>query len=189
MDEGRLQFTIYTLVKRCSLLIILIAHIFESKTKCNPSYLPCFTYNCCYINDQFFFIPPCYNLQLQVHVLIHNTEFYLIFCLFKCHVSIIPIYSCMENRNLKEFSKTLSCAIFLCVITYTGTAAFGYFTFGELVTTDILLSYDPDPEVLIAVIFIAMKTYTTYPILLFCGRYIYLTYTVVSPLLIRTDFR
>ena len=76
----------------------------------------------------------------------------------------------MENRNLKEFSKTLSCAMFLCVITYTGTAAFGYFTFGELVTTDILLSYKPDPEVIVAVIFIAMKTYTTYPILLFCGR-------------------
>ena len=89
---------------------------------------------------------------------------------YQCHVSIIPIYSCMENRNLKEFSKTLSCAMFLCVITYTGTAAFGYFTFGELVTTDILLSYKPDPEVIVAVIFIAMKTYTTYPILLFCGR-------------------
>jgi amino acid permease len=72
----------------------------------------------------------------------------------------------MENRNLKEFSKTLSCAMFLCVITYTGTAAFGYYTFGELVTTDILLSYKPDPEIVVAVIFIAMKTYTTYPIVL-----------------------
>jgi sodium-coupled neutral amino acid transporter 7/8 len=86
----------------------------------------------------------------------------------------------MENRNLKEFSKTLSCAMFLCVITYTGTAAFGYFTFGELVTTDILLSYKPDPEVVVAVIFIAMKTYTTYPILLFCGRYIFNIYMYSS---------
>ena len=88
----------------------------------------------------------------------------------------------MENRNLKEFSKTLSCAMFLCVITYTGTAAFGYFTFGELVTTDILLSYEPDPEVVVAVIFIAMKTYTTYPILLFCGRYIFNIYSSLPSL-------
>ncbi|XP_060563869.1 sodium-coupled neutral amino acid transporter 7-like [Ruditapes philippinarum] len=89
---------------------------------------------------------------------------------YQCHVSIIPIYSCMEPRNLKQFSKTVSVAMFLCVATYTGTAAFGYLTFGDLITTDILLSYDPDPAVIIAVILIAVKTYTTYPILLFCGR-------------------
>jgi sodium-coupled neutral amino acid transporter 7/8 len=77
----------------------------------------------------------------------------------------------MEPRNLKQFSKTVSVAMFLCVATYTGTAAFGYLTFGDLITTDILLSYDPDPAVIIAVILIAVKTYTTYPILLFCGRY------------------
>lgn len=89
---------------------------------------------------------------------------------YQCHVSIIPIYSCMEPRNLKQFSKTVSVAMLLCVATYTGTAAFGYLTFGDLITSDILLSYDPDPAVIIAVILIAVKTYTTYPILLFCGR-------------------
>ncbi|WAR11527.1 S38A7-like protein [Mya arenaria] len=89
---------------------------------------------------------------------------------YQCHVSIIPIYSCMEPRTLKNFSKTISMAIFLCVITYTGTAAFGYFTFGDRITSDILLSYNPDVSVLVAVVLIAVKTYTTYPILLFCGR-------------------
>ncbi|VDI40249.1 solute carrier family 38 (sodium-coupled neutral amino acid transporter), member 7/8 [Mytilus galloprovincialis] len=89
---------------------------------------------------------------------------------YQCHVSIIPIYSCMENRNLKEFSKTISCAMLLCIVTYTGTAVCGYLTFGEHITADILLSYDPDIWVIIAVILIAFKTYTTYPILLFCGR-------------------
>ncbi|CAG2243655.1 SLC38A7_8 [Mytilus edulis] len=89
---------------------------------------------------------------------------------YQCHVSIIPIYSCMENRNLKEFSKTISCAMLLCIVTYTGTAVCGYLTFGENITSDILLSYDPDIWVIIAVILIAFKTYTTYPILLFCGR-------------------
>ena len=76
----------------------------------------------------------------------------------------------MEKRSLREFSKTVAVAMFLCVLNYTGTAAFGYLTFGDYITTDILLSYDPDPEVLIAVVLIAVKTYTTYPILLFCGR-------------------
>ena len=60
--------------------------------------------------------------------------------------------------------------MFLCVLTYTGTAAFGYLTFGDGITNDILLSYKPDEAVLIAVVLIAIKTYTTYPILLFCGR-------------------
>lgn len=76
----------------------------------------------------------------------------------------------MEPRNLKSFSKTISIAMFLCVVTYTGTAAFGYLTFGDKITNDILLAYEPDALVLIAVVLIAVKTYTTYPILLFCGR-------------------
>lgn len=89
---------------------------------------------------------------------------------YQCHVSIIPIYSCMEPRNLKQFSKTVSVAMILCVVTYTGTAAFGFLTIGDAITQDILLSYDQDAPVIIAVILIAIKTYTTYPILLFCGR-------------------
>lgn len=89
---------------------------------------------------------------------------------YQCHVSIIPIYSCLENRNLKEFSKTVSLAMVLCVLTYTVTAALGYLMFGDKITSDILLSFEPDIPTLIAVILIAVKTYTTYPILLFCGR-------------------
>ncbi|BFZ13229.1 hypothetical protein BsWGS_16268 [Bradybaena similaris] len=89
---------------------------------------------------------------------------------YQCHVSIIPIYSCMEKRNLKEFSKTVSMAMVLCVLTYSVTAALGYLQFGADITSDILLSFDQDAEVMVAVVLIAFKTYTTYPILLFCGR-------------------
>lgn len=89
---------------------------------------------------------------------------------YQCHVSAIPIYSCMKPRNIRQFSKTVSMAMLVCVIAYTGTAAFGYLTFGDQITSDILLSYDPDVGVILAVIFIAVKIYTTYPILLFCGR-------------------
>ncbi|CAG5126479.1 unnamed protein product [Candidula unifasciata] len=89
---------------------------------------------------------------------------------YQCHVSIIPIYSCMEKRNLKEFSKTVSMAMVLCVLTYSVTAALGYLQFGADITSDILLSFDQNAEVMVAVVLIAFKTYTTYPILLFCGR-------------------
>ncbi|XP_050409961.2 sodium-coupled neutral amino acid transporter 7 [Patella vulgata] len=89
---------------------------------------------------------------------------------YQCHMSIIPIYSCMENRNLKEFSKTVSLAMVLCVLCYTMTATLGYLQFGHGITNDIILSFDPDVTVIIAVVLIAVKTYTAYPIYLFCGR-------------------
>ena len=83
---------------------------------------------------------------------------------------MVPIYSCLKTRTLKEFSKAVLIAILICVLTYTGTASFGYLTFGSDVNEDILLSYEPTADVLIAVILIAFKMYTTYPILLFVGR-------------------
>lgn len=90
---------------------------------------------------------------------------------YQCHVSVIPIYSCMKNRNLKHFSIASSVAISICVFTYTGAATFGYLTFGSLIDDDILTNYSAsNPAVLIALIAMALKTYTTYPILLFCGR-------------------
>ncbi|XP_067944842.1 sodium-coupled neutral amino acid transporter 7-like [Watersipora subatra] len=90
---------------------------------------------------------------------------------YQCHVSIIPIYSCMKGRNTKNFAKTVLIAISVCLFAYSVSATLGYYTFGNTVNTDILLSYDPPSvDVVIAVLMIAAKTYTTYPILLFCGR-------------------
>lgn len=62
-------------------------------------------------------------------------------------------------------------AMIVCVLTYTVVASFGYLTFGSTVDSDILLSYPQSVPVLVAVILIALKMYTTYPILLFVGRY------------------
>ena len=90
----------------------------------------------------------------------------------QCHLSVVPIYSCMEKRTLPEFTKTLLVAMAICLFAYTGTASFGYLTFGGNVKPDILVSYDPTPDVLVAVVLIAVKMYTTYPILLFVGRYV-----------------
>jgi sodium-coupled neutral amino acid transporter 7/8 len=62
-------------------------------------------------------------------------------------------------------------AIAACVAAYTLTGVYGYLTFGSYVTSDILESYSgSDVPVLVGIIAIAIKTYTTYPILLFCGR-------------------
>jgi len=90
---------------------------------------------------------------------------------YQCHVSVVPIYSCMRHRNIKHFAVASSSAIAICVFTYTGAATFGYLTFGNKVSEDILTNYDAsNPSVMIALIAMALKTFTTYPILLFCGR-------------------
>ena len=90
---------------------------------------------------------------------------------YQCHVSVIPIYSCMKNRNIKHFSIASSCAIAICVITYTTAAIFGYLTFGSDVSPDILTNYSASkPSVMIALVAMALKTFTTYPIISFCGR-------------------
>ena len=94
-------------------------------------------------------------------------------CIFQCHVSVIPIYSCMKQRNIKQFTIATSSAIAICVLVYTGAATFGYLTFGSKVDDDIISNYSANkPTVMVALIAMAAKTYTTYPILLFCGRFV-----------------
>ncbi|XP_067001609.2 sodium-coupled neutral amino acid transporter 7 [Anabrus simplex] len=90
---------------------------------------------------------------------------------YQCHVSVIPIYACMKERTLHNFTWCVSCAIAFCVVIYSLAGTFGYLTFGSNVTSDILESYSgSNPLVLISIVAIAIKTFTTYPILLFCGR-------------------
>ena len=92
---------------------------------------------------------------------------------YQCHVSVVPIYSCMKHRTPKNFAFVSIVAIFICALAYTVSAAFGYLTFGSKIDPDILLSFPADskhPEVIIGIIAMALKTISTYPILLFCGR-------------------
>jgi len=90
---------------------------------------------------------------------------------YQCHVSVIPIYSCMKHRTIKHFTIATTTAIAICVAVYTGAATFGYLTFGSKVDDDIISNYSATkPSVMVALIAMAAKTYTTYPILLFCGR-------------------
>ncbi|KDR22784.1 hypothetical protein L798_00623, partial [Zootermopsis nevadensis] len=105
----------------------------------------------------------------------HWTDIFLVvpvICFgYQCHVSVIPVYACLRERNLNNFTLCASVAIAVCVATYTVAGIYGYLTFGSYVTSDVLESYSgSDILVLIGIVAVAIKTYTTYPILLFCGR-------------------
>ena len=89
---------------------------------------------------------------------------------YQCHVSVIPIYSCMKKRTLKNFTYSVSLAILICAICYTLSALFGYWTFGSKVDDDVLMSYNGGTLVYAGMYAMALKIITTYPILLFCGR-------------------
>lgn len=104
----------------------------------------------------------------QLNFIVH---LFLFSSLFQCHVSIIPIYSCLKHRTLHNFSIVCMFAIVFCVAAYTVAGVLGYLTFGSLVKSDILQSYGGEnPFVLLGIGAIAIKSFTTYPLLLFCGR-------------------
>lgn len=80
--------------------------------------------------------------------------------------------TCLEM--LRAFlcpSQACVSAVVACLLVYTLSANYGYLTFGSYVDGDVLLSYDATkPQVLLAVILLAIKSWTTYPILMFCVR-------------------
>lgn len=84
----------------------------------------------------------------------------------------IPTYACMKDRNLYKFTWCAVLSMGLCFLSYTIVGIFGYKTFGAgHVPSDILQGYDDkSPSLAIAIIAIAVKNFTTYPIVLFCGR-------------------
>lgn len=90
---------------------------------------------------------------------------------YQCHVSSVPIYSCLDDRRLSTFAKSVLSAIVLTAALYTVAGVFGYLTFGRGVASDVLELYDArQPLVLIGILAMALKIITTYPILTFCGR-------------------
>lgn len=90
---------------------------------------------------------------------------------YQCHVSSVPIYSCLEDRRLSTFAKSVLSATLLTALLYTVAGVFGYLTFGHGVASDILELYDArQPLVLVGILAMALKIITTYPILIFCGR-------------------
>ncbi|XP_076358343.1 sodium-coupled neutral amino acid transporter 7-like [Tachypleus tridentatus] len=90
---------------------------------------------------------------------------------YECHVSSVPIYSCLADRRLLTFLRTALVAITLCAFTYSVAAATGYLTFGSRATSDILESYDAkDTVVMVGTAALGAKMFTNYPMVMFCGR-------------------
>lgn len=90
---------------------------------------------------------------------------------YQCHVNAVPIYACLRRKSLPEFTKSIIVSILIVFSAYTITATFGYLTFGEKINDDLLKSYDSkDGWVLAAVVMYLLKTYTSYPLNLFCAR-------------------
>ncbi|UYV60499.1 hypothetical protein LAZ67_1001330 [Cordylochernes scorpioides] len=105
---------------------------------------------------------------------------------YQCHVSCVPIFSCLEDRRAKSFYRTIGISLGVCFLAYTASAICGYLTFGRGVESDILEMFDDatSAPVLVAIMALIVKTYTTYPILLFCGRSYFLPHpgVLVLPL-------
>ncbi|XP_046426604.1 putative sodium-coupled neutral amino acid transporter 7 [Neodiprion virginianus] len=91
---------------------------------------------------------------------------------YQCHMSVIPMYACMKDRKLGKFTVCAIVSMLVCFIAYTIAGIFGYSTFGiGKVPDDILQGYsDGGTFLTVAIVAIALKNVTTYPIILFCGR-------------------
>ena len=89
---------------------------------------------------------------------------------YQCHVSVIPIYSCMKYRTTKSFTFAVSVAIVICVACYTIFAIYGYLTFGSKVNDDILMSYKGGGLIYAAMYAMALKviTVSSYPTIKVC---------------------
>ncbi|XP_075244264.1 sodium-coupled neutral amino acid transporter 7-like isoform X2 [Convolutriloba macropyga] len=90
---------------------------------------------------------------------------------YQCHVSGVPVYCSLKNRNLKNWLMILSASTLLSSLMYSCTTVFGYLTFGDQVADDILLSYSADNiPILIARLGVMISVMMGYPTIHYCGR-------------------
>ncbi|CAF1231289.1 unnamed protein product [Rotaria sordida] len=90
------------------------------------------------------------------------------FC-YQAHVNAVPVFVALKSRA--DCIKATLASTIVLILSYCFVAICGYLTFGTKVDHDILMSYQPiSAAVLIAIIMVAIKTYTAYPVNLFCGR-------------------
>ncbi|XP_078040499.1 sodium-coupled neutral amino acid transporter 7 [Augochlora pura] len=91
---------------------------------------------------------------------------------YQAHMTAVPMYACMADRHLGKFTICVIASMVLCWIAYTVVGIYGYAAFGAgNVPSDILQGYtDRSMWLTFGIIFIAVKNFTTYPIVLYCGR-------------------
>ncbi|CAF1405537.1 unnamed protein product [Rotaria sordida] len=123
-------------------------------------------------------VPIQYFLHRPTDVIIKKhpeswTDIFLVlptmcFC-YQAQINAVPVFVSLKTRA--DCIKATLVSTIILVASYCSVAICGYLTFGITVDHDILMSYDPKlAAVLVAVIMVAIKTYTAYPINLFCGR-------------------
>ncbi|XP_053971086.1 sodium-coupled neutral amino acid transporter 7-like [Hylaeus volcanicus] len=91
---------------------------------------------------------------------------------YQSHMTAIPMYACMKDRSLGKFTVCAVVSMIVCFAVYTVVGICGYATFGAgKVPSDILQGYTEKSVILtLAIVFVAIKNFTTYPIVLYCGR-------------------
>ncbi|XP_011504326.1 PREDICTED: putative sodium-coupled neutral amino acid transporter 7 [Ceratosolen solmsi marchali] len=91
---------------------------------------------------------------------------------YQSHMTAIPTYACMKDKQIGKFTLCAIISMIICFILYSTVGIFGYATFGiGKVPSDILQGYsDKSTTLTIAILAIAIKNFTTYPIVLYCGR-------------------
>ncbi|KAM9302003.1 solute carrier family 38 member 8 [Gastrophryne carolinensis] len=90
---------------------------------------------------------------------------------FQCHEACITIYSSMKNKSLSNWVVVSVVSMLICLLIYSLTGIFGYWTFGGGVAADILMSYpENDVVMIIARLLFAVSIITIYPIILLLGR-------------------
>ena len=110
---------------------------------------------------------------------------------YQCHVSGVPVYCSLKERNLKTWLIILSLATLMSSIFYSTVTIFGYLTFGDQIKDDILLNYSDSSipmvigthsnpfyafysRVLIntfsARIGVMISVMMSYPVIHYCGR-------------------
>jgi len=92
---------------------------------------------------------------------------------YQCHLSWVPTIAGMRDKSVSSISlvMTIVFSFLVCFTAYTCVSVFGLLTFGQDIASDLMVNYDARKAgVMVAILVIAFKTVTTYPIMLYCAR-------------------
>ncbi|XP_072492275.1 solute carrier family 38 member 8 isoform X1 [Notamacropus eugenii] len=90
---------------------------------------------------------------------------------FQCHEASVSIYQSMYNQNLSHWTMVSVAAMLACCLIYSLTGLYGFLTFGDNVSADVLMSYPGNDTVVIVARFLfGVSIVTVYPIALLLGR-------------------
>ncbi|XP_028602088.2 sodium-coupled neutral amino acid symporter 1 isoform X1 [Podarcis muralis] len=91
---------------------------------------------------------------------------------FVCHPSVLPIYCELKDRSQKKMQMVSRISFFAMFVMYFLTAIFGYLTFYETVSSDLLHKYQNKDDILILTVRVAViaAVILTVPVLFFTVR-------------------